>query len=102
MNISKIISDNKAVAIYFKGENCAPCMALQPKIKDLFEKNFPKIKLLFINPTIDLSEYAQFNIFSFPTLIVFMDRREVVRKSIYLSLPQLKGEIEKYYSLLFE
>ena len=39
-----MIRNEMGAMLYFWGEHCNVCHALQPKLFEAFEKNFPKIK----------------------------------------------------------
>ena len=100
--IEKLIAELPAVLIYFYSDNCAPCMSLRPKVVELICDSFPQIRIGFVNGEIDPSITASFNVFSFPTLILYFEGREHYRGSKYLAIPQLAKTISKPYILLFE
>jgi thioredoxin-like negative regulator of GroEL len=99
--LNNIIQDNKACLIYFSGENCGVCKALQPKIKDTFNKNYPLIKQYHL----DIEEYKEFaislNVFSMPTILVFLDGKEFIRKNRNMSVDGLIEDLKRPYRLLF-
>jgi thiol-disulfide isomerase/thioredoxin len=98
--IEQLLKDKVAVILYFYNDNCAPCKSLRPKIIELVEENFPKIELIFIN-SIDRNITAKYNVFDMPTLLIYFDNKEYIRKSKYVSTFELQEEIERYYKLLF-
>jgi len=100
-SFARFISENRAVLAYFSTEECNVCQTLKPKVAALIHESFPEIKLAFaeINHLPEVA--AGFRIFAAPTLIVFFDGREFVRKSRNFGIGELKNEIERPYSLLF-
>lgn len=104
INIESIkmeVADNPAIMLYFFNDNCAPCLALRPKVESLVNDEFPKMKLVFINATAYPELAAAHSIFGAPTLLVFFDGKEVFRESKYVSVDQMKERIDRYYRLIF-
>ena len=104
MNIKDIeneIQSNDAVMLYFSGENCGVCTALQPKIKSSFTHNFPKIKQLFINADEYPQIAAQFSIFTIPSILIYFDHKETKRESRHISVDQLIQSTKRPYELFF-
>lgn len=96
------ISTCDAVLLYFWGDNCNVCEALRPKIKEAFDKNFPKIEQLYLNAKEDIEISAHYNVFSIPTMIVFLEGREFVKASRNISIDQLITQVDRPYSMMFE
>lgn len=63
---------------------------------------FSKLKVIFIE-SYELPELAAQNrVFSAPTVIVFFDGCETIRKSRAFGVDKLRSEIELLYSMMFE
>jgi thiol-disulfide isomerase/thioredoxin len=101
LNIDDILKDDIAVAIYFSGKNCGVCHVLQPKIKELLETNFPKIKYYSFDAQEEQLLAASLNVFSVPTLLIYFDKKEFIRKSRNISIPLLEDEISRPYNMIF-
>ena len=82
----QLVKESPALAIYFFNDNCAPCISLRPKVAESLA--FPEIP-------------ASFNVFSNPALLVFFEGKEYIRKSKYMSIPELHSEIERIYKMVF-
>ena len=90
-----------ALLIYFKNDNCAPCLVLRPKVKELIDGFFPNIEMIVID-SVEQPEFAgEFQVYANPTLLVFFDGKEYIRKSKFVAIPQLKGEIGRLYEMMF-
>lgn len=100
--IQNAIENEPGLITYFYSDNCAPCKSLRPKVLDLVKNSFPKMKILFINSEKHPEISAEFGIFSNPTLLVYFDRKEYVRKSKYVSISELSSSIERLYDMMFE
>ena len=97
----KQIENEKAIAVYFYNDNCAPCISLRPKVADLISESFPEIKLHYIDSLAFPEIPASYNVFSNPALLIFFEGKEYIRKSKYMSIPELHSEIERIYNMLF-
>ena len=96
------IKESQGVLVYFKNDFCGPCVALRPKVADLIEADFSKMEMVIVDSFTNPSLAGQYNVFGNPTLLVFFEGREYIRKSKYISMPELQGEIERYYKMVFE
>lgn len=100
--LQESIINDEALLVYFYSNNCAPCKSLRPKVEELLAKDYPKMNLYFVNSEDHPEMTAEYGIFSMPTLLAFFDRKEYIRKSKYVSIPELKEGIDRYYQMMFE
>ena len=100
-DIQNTITQNPAVMLYFWGEHCNVCHALQPKLFQAFDDHFPKFEKITVDVGAHADIAAHFGVFSIPTAIVFLDGKEFARVSRNVSIPALVQQIERPYSLLF-
>lgn len=96
------IKNTQGVLVYFKNDFCAPCKALRPKVSELIEKEFPKMEMVIVDTVVNPALSGQYNVFGNPTILVFFEGREYIRKSKYISMPELQGEVERLYQMVFE
>lgn len=101
-NLQKIISANGAVLIYFSSELCSVCKVLKPKIQELIDQKFPRIELYFVDCELYPEISANYQVFTSPTIILFLEGRETIRKSRAFSVEVLSSEIARQYALLFD
>jgi thioredoxin-like negative regulator of GroEL len=88
------------VMLYFWGDNCNVCDALKPKIKEAFEKEFPKIEQIYIDAKNNTDIAAHFSVFSIPTTIVFLDGKEFAREGRAMSVANLIEKIKRPYNIM--
>ncbi|MFA7084935.1 MAG: thioredoxin family protein [Arcobacteraceae bacterium] len=100
--INQYIQNNTFVLLYFSGENCAVCKSLKPKIAELFKEHFPTIKLLEVPTDNALETTAFFGVFSLPTILLFVEQKESLRKGRNISLAMFKEEVKRIYELFLE
>jgi len=98
--IQNIIKSEVGVLLYFSGENCNVCHALRPKFKELFDKEFPKIKQIYLDAHENPQISANFQVFSVPTMLVFLDGREFVREGRAVSIHQLQQKLQRPYDIM--
>lgn len=89
------------VLAYFSTNGCNVCKVLKPKVAQLINESFPKIKLIYINLSEIPNVGAQLRVFSVPTIIIYFEGKEFIRKSRNVGISELKGEIGRLYSILF-
>ncbi len=100
--LQELIREEIGVLVYFSTPTCNVCHALKPKISQEFEENFPKIKQVFIDSSLTPEIPAHFNIFSVPTILVFLDGKEFARESRNVSVPVLVNNIQRVYKILLD
>ena len=96
------IANDDALIAYFYSDNCAPCLSLRPKIKDMIARKYPKMKLYFINSEKYPNMTSAYSIFANPTLLTYFDRKEYLRKSKFVSIVEMEEGIDRLYNMMFE
>jgi thiol-disulfide isomerase/thioredoxin len=77
------------------------CKVLKPKIYELLQNEFPKIKFRYIDVKKTPEISAQNNIFTVPTILIYFEGKEFVRRSRNIGITELKNLIERPYKLMF-
>jgi len=99
---TKLKETEPALLGYFSTEACNVCKVLKPKVAELVKAEFPKIKMAYVKSDILPEVAAQHQVFAAPTILVFLDGREYIRKSRNIGISELHREIERPYSMMFE
>jgi len=94
--------EQPALLAYFSTEACNVCKVLKPKVAELIQTEFSKIKLVYIKSDKLPEVAAQNQVFTAPTILVFFEGREYIRKSRNIGIGELQREIERPYSMIFE
>jgi thioredoxin 1 len=97
----KLKGEEPALLAYFSTEACNVCKVLKPKVADLIQTEFPKIKPVYIKSDVLPDVAAQNQVFAAPTILVFFEGREYIRKSRNIGIGELQREIERPYSMMF-
>jgi thioredoxin-like negative regulator of GroEL len=98
--VQNSIDNELGVLLYFSGKKCSVCHALRPKFKELLDESFPAIKQIYLDAHENLEISAHFGVFSVPTMIVFLDRREFLREGRSVSLVQVKEKLSRPYNIM--
>ena len=98
--VQKIIDENMAVMLYFSAPTCNVCKALKPKLLEAIESNFDKFEIVSIDTSIEQDIAAHYSVFAIPTVLIFLDGREFLRKSRHMSIDEVVREIERPYSIM--
>ena len=98
--IEQTIKENLAVMLYFSAPGCNVCHALKPKLTEAFEANFGQFRII----SIDISETPEisshFGVFAIPTLLIFLDGKEFLRKSRHMSVSEVVEAIRRPYEIM--
>ena len=100
-SIENIIKEKPAVALYFSAPSCNVCHALKPKLFAALQENFKELEIISIDVSEDQAIAAHFSVFAIPTLLVFLDGREFLRKSRHMSIDEVVAEIARPYEIMF-
>lgn len=99
-NIENAIKENLAVMLYFSAPTCNVCHALKPKLLEAIDTNFDKFEVVSIDTSIEQETSAHFSVFAIPTVLVFLDGKEFLRKSRHMSIDEVIGEIKRPYEIM--
>lgn len=94
-------SNSQAVLFYFSHDECSVCKVLKPKIHELLQNEFPKMKFRYVDIKKTPEVSAQNNIFTVPTLLIYFEGKEFVRRSRNIGITELKNLIERPYKMMF-
>lgn len=101
-DLDDFVRAHTAAAVYFAGEACGVCRVLEPKLRALLQERFPEVALARVECARAPELAARRQVFSVPTLIVYLDGREALRRARHFSPAELAEALERPYRLLFE
>ncbi len=96
-----IVETQEASLFYFSHEACNVCKVLKPKLLELTSKDFPEIKSYYVDVKTYPEIAGQNSIFAVPTIIIYFNKNEYIRKSRNISIMELKNELQRPYSAMF-
>ncbi len=98
---TQFLRQQRAAAVYFSGPDCAVCHVLKPKVFAALGRDFPRLALAEVDSAAAPEVAAQCGVFAVPTLIVYFEGEELVRKVRNFSPAQLADELQRPYALFF-
>ena len=99
-NIEKTIKENLAVMVYFSAPTCNVCHVLKPKLLEAIDKNFKEFKIESVDISVEEDIAPHFGVFAIPTVLVFLDGKELLRKSRHMSVNEVIKEIQRPYEIM--
>lgn len=96
MEILEKIKTSKALLAYFSTPECQVCKTLRPKVEALIGSK-PQIEFLYINTHETREASGQYLVFAVPTIILFIEGREIKRFSRHLSMGELEDFIDRIF-----
>ena len=99
-NINNSIKENLAVMVYFSAPTCNVCHALKPKLLDALDANFKDFNIESVDISLTEGIAPFFNVYAIPTVLVFLDGKEFLRKSRHMSVDEVIREIKRPYEIM--
>ncbi len=99
-NIENTIKESLAVMVYFSAPACNVCHALKPKLIDALDKNFKEFKIESVDISTEEDIAPHFGVFTIPTVLIFLEGKEFLRKSRHMSVEEVVREIKRPYDIM--
>lgn len=96
--IENLLKNKGITLLYFSSPTCSACTAIKSKLEVELVK-FPNISAYEIPPFNTEKILANFNIFTFPAVLLYINGKEYLREARYFSVEKLIKDIERYYKL---
>ncbi len=75
----QVVAKNLGVLFFFSTISCSVGEALEPKVIQLLENNFPKIPFYFVDMNAMPTVASKNSVFVEPTILVFFEGKESIR-----------------------
>jgi len=96
--LNELKMNTDMVLVYFGSESCSVCRDIMPKLKKMLEK-YPSIKGVKVEGHSLLELCAQYSVFTFPVIILFVQGKETIREAGIISLLSIEEKVARYYKL---
>jgi thioredoxin-like negative regulator of GroEL len=100
--VNELIKSKPALMLYFSGEFCGVCKVLHPKISAAIKEEFPLLEQQTLTAEHNPKIAAQLNVFTLPTIIVYFEGKEFIRKVRNISVFGFVDEVKRPYGLFFD
>ena len=101
-DLENTIKEELACLVYFSSPTCNVCQVLRPKIMEVAQEKFPKMKRLHVDLSLTPEIGSQMQVMAAPTVLVFLDGKEFIRKYRTMSVDGLMQEIQRPYSMMMD
>ncbi len=98
--VTQTLNSHLAVMLYFSAPTCNVCHALKPKLVSAIHSNFSSFEIISIDISIQPEIASHFGVFNIPTLLIFLDSKEFLRKSRHMSVDDVIREIKRPYDIM--
>lgn len=92
--IKNVIIENKYTVLYFGTPTCSVCHSVKPQLKKVLDE-YPQIKVKYIWLDKASEVNGEFQIFTFPALIMYVEGKEVFRMARFIPMEELKGKLDR-------
>lgn len=86
--------------LYFSAPNCSVCHALKPKLLEALDANFKDFRVESVDISVDEDIAPHFGVYAIPTVLIFLDGKEFLRKSRNMSVDEVIKEIKRPYDIM--
>lgn len=100
--LESLKGDRESFYIFFSAPSCGVCQVLSPKLKSLMNEQFPKLKAFAVDTSEQPEIAAQLGLFTNPSLLVYLEGNEFLRRSRVIGLSEVEEQLKRTYHLLFE
>ncbi len=98
-NLESLIQQSKVLILQFGTSTCTPCVAIKQKI-DNWSKDHINVTCKYISIEEFPEIAAKQDVFSAPTILVFVEGKMTIRETGYFSLDEIFQRTERYLRLL--
>ena len=99
-NIEQSIKENTAVMVYFSAPTCNVCHSLKPKLLEALDTNFKEFVVESVDISVEEDIAPHFGVYAIPTVLIYLDGKEFLRKSRHMSVSEIMSEIERPYKIM--
>lgn len=99
--LQDIMTTTPGMVLYFTTPGCNVCQSLKPGIKKMLQEEFPKMVWCEIDCDKHPEISAQMGIFTVPTIVLYIDGKEVARLVRHFGIQNLREKLNRPYHLLF-
>jgi thioredoxin 1 len=99
-SITTSLQEHPALMLYFSAPTCNVCHALKPKLIDAINSHFKDFEIISVDVSQEAEIAAHFNVFAIPTVLVFLEGGEFLRKSRHMSIDEVITQIKRPYEIM--
>jgi len=93
-NAKRVINSKRVVVVKFWASWCIPCNILKPEYEEA--KKLIGKKALLVEYNVDQGNAKKFGVYIIPTIVIYVNGKEVDRRDKVLSAYEIKDWVLKY------
>ena len=97
-----LIDTEPALAVYYSSASCQVCHVLWPRLEGMLQQAFPRMRLVRVSADVAPELAAQSGVLSIPTLVVYLDHRELRRYVRQISVEGVRQDLLRPYGMMFD
>lgn len=99
--LESLKASEEGLLILFGGKECNVCHSIKPKLEELMQAHYPKIKLVYVDCHVHTEIGSQNGIFTLPTVQVFFTGQRFIEEVRSFSLHKLMKDLQRPNSMVF-
>lgn len=99
---NRFVAEHPICVLYFTTPDCGVCKVLKPKLMAMLDERFPGVGFAQVDCAAAPALAADMSVFAVPTLVLFTDGRESLRKARSFGLEELATSLERPYRMLYQ
>ncbi len=99
--LNELKYEQEALLILFGGKKCNVCHSIKPKLIELVENQYPKVKMVYVDCHVVTDICSQNSVFTLPTLQVYFTGQKFIEEVRSFSLQKVIDDMQRPYSMLF-
>ncbi|MFX3625549.1 MAG: thioredoxin family protein [Ectobacillus sp.] len=101
IQVKAVIGERDICLLFIKTESCGVCDAVLVQTEELLEQ-FPKLEGVLVSMKEVPEISAEYLVFTAPTLLVFVQGKEVMRESRFIVFEKFEYNLRRWYEAVTE
>ncbi len=98
--IKQFIKSGRIRLIYLSRPACGVCTAIKPKVEEILS-TYNQMEGCYVNMDSIPESAGEFSIFTIPGILIYIDGRETIREARYISIEELRPQIDRFYNMIY-
>ena len=99
--LNELKYEQEVLLVLFGGKDCNVCHSIKPKLIELVEASYPKVKMVYVDCHVVTDICSQNSIFTLPTLQVYFTGQKFIEEVRSFSLQKVIQDMQRPYRMLF-
>jgi len=100
--LAQLKEQQDGLLVLFGGTNCQVCHSIRPKLVELVNAQYPRLKMVYVDCHVTQDLCAQETVLSLPTLQVFFGGQKFIEEVRTFSLQKVMTDIARPYQMMFD